>query len=66
MKVVWHQSLLVFVQRYKMDLTEAHFLKLKSLLKTHHHHQITIEIRRELFQNENIKKHDHDMTIDDA
>lgn len=36
-------------QRYKEDLTEAQKEGLKEVLKCHEHHQITPEIRRELF-----------------
>lgn len=47
--VLWHQSLLVFTQRYKNDISKAHKEAMKALLKQHFHHQITPEIRRELF-----------------
>ena len=49
--VIWHQSLLVFAQRYKQELTADQKDALKPLLKTHHHHMITPEIRRELFSS---------------
>lgn len=49
--VVWHQALLVFAQRYKLEVDHSQRTMLKSLLKTHLHHQITPEIRRELFSN---------------
>lgn len=45
--VLWHQSLLVFVQRYKHEIKEKEALK--ALMKTHFHRTITPEIRRELF-----------------
>lgn len=47
--VLWHQSLLVFAQRYKNDIPKPHKEAMKALLKQHFHHQITPEIRRELF-----------------
>ncbi|TDH65740.1 hypothetical protein CCR75_004686 [Bremia lactucae] len=47
--VLWHQSLLVFVQRYKNDIPKQYKEAMKPLLKQHFHHQITPEIRRELF-----------------
>ncbi len=47
--VIWHQSLLVFSQRYKNELDETQREKLKLLLRVQLHHQITPEIRRELF-----------------
>jgi len=46
--VLWHQSLLAFVQRYKTDLTPDHREQLKLLLRQHTHPLITEEIRREL------------------
>lgn len=47
--VLWHQSLLVFAQRYKNDIPKQQKEAMKALLKQHFHHQITPEIRRELF-----------------
>lgn len=47
--VIWHQSLLVFAQRYKLELSEEQKSKIKQLLRLQSHHQITPEIRRELF-----------------
>jgi len=49
--VLWHQSLLVFAQRYKETLAQEQKDALKPLLKHHFHYQITPEIRRELFQS---------------
>ena len=48
--VLWHQSLLVFAQRYKHDITVDQKNRMKHLLKSKFHYQITPEIRRELFQ----------------
>lgn len=47
--VLWHQALLTFAQRYKNDIPRADKEAMKALLKQHFHHQITPEIRRELF-----------------
>ncbi len=47
--VLWHQSLLVFVQRYKNELKGEAREALKVVMKKHFHHKITPEIRRELF-----------------
>ncbi|RLN62946.1 hypothetical protein BBP00_00004423 [Phytophthora kernoviae] len=47
--VLWHQSLLVFAQRYKNDIPKQYKEAMKALMKQHFHHQITPEIRRELF-----------------
>jgi essential nuclear protein 1 len=47
--VLWHQSLLVFVQRYKLELDASHKTRFKAVLKAHFHKHIGPEIRRELF-----------------
>jgi len=46
--VLWHQALLTFSQRYKQDVSSEQKEALLELLKIHHHHTITDEIRREL------------------
>ncbi|RKP14992.1 Bystin-domain-containing protein [Piptocephalis cylindrospora] len=48
MPVLWHQSLLVFCQRYKQDLTPEQKEVLMELLRYKQHEAITPEIRREL------------------
>ncbi|BGP15620.1 hypothetical protein JCM10213_004140 [Rhodosporidiobolus nylandii] len=48
MPVLWHQSFLVFVQRYKSDLTAEQKEALLEVLRVKAHHQITPEIRREI------------------
>jgi essential nuclear protein 1 len=48
--VLWHQSFLIFAQRYKNDLTAEQRTKLMSLLVDQHHDQISAEIARELEQ----------------
>ena len=47
--LVWHLAMLGFVQRYKYDITDPAKERFKKLMKAHTH-QITEEIRRELFQ----------------
>lgn len=47
--VLWHQSFLVFVQRYKNELKDEARDMLKQVMKVHFHPKITPEIRRELF-----------------
>ena len=47
--VLWHQCLLVFVQRYKNEVQDEAREALRLLMKVHSHHKITPEIRRELF-----------------
>ena len=51
--VLWHQSLLVFSQRYKMNLTKIQKNKIRDTLRKHQHVGITSEIRRELFTSRN-------------
>lgn len=46
--VCWHQALLTFVQRYKMQFTTAQRTQLKAVLRKQVHNSITPEIRREL------------------
>mmetsp|Transcript_19616 Transcript_19616/g.21303 ORF Transcript_19616/g.21303 Transcript_19616/m.21303 type:complete len:355 (+) Transcript_19616:30-1094(+) len=46
--VVWHQTLLTFVQRYKFQLQESQREGLLQLIHFHSHHEISPEIRREL------------------
>jgi essential nuclear protein 1 len=48
--VLWHQSFLAFVQRYKMEIKGDKAREgLRLVMKKHFHHKITPEIRRELF-----------------
>ena len=46
--VLWHQSFLTLVQRYKQDISTEQKEALLDILKVHKHHKITPEIRREL------------------
>lgn len=48
MPVLWHQSLLVFAQRYKQDLTPDQKTALLDLLRVQKHDGISPEVRREL------------------
>lgn len=48
MIVSWHQCLLVFVQRYKNELTSEQKQMLRTLIRSHSHHLITPNIRYEL------------------
>ncbi|CAM9749597.1 unnamed protein product, partial [Discosporangium mesarthrocarpum] len=47
--VLWHQSLLVFAQRYRGNVRRSDKDRMKELLRVQHHHQITPEVRRQLF-----------------
>uniref|UniRef100_A0A1I8ELM3 Bystin family protein n=1 Tax=Wuchereria bancrofti TaxID=6293 RepID=A0A1I8ELM3_WUCBA len=46
--VLWHQSLLAFVERYKNDLSDEQRRALMELIKMQNHYQITPEVCREL------------------
>jgi essential nuclear protein 1 len=46
--VLWHQALLIFVQIYKLDLTEEEKQKLKELVQKQNHYLISEDISREL------------------
>ena len=46
--VLWHQSLLTFVQRYKEDISSEQKKALLDLIRVHTHASITPEIRREI------------------
>lgn len=46
--VVWHQSLLAFVQRYKNEIRREDKVALRELLKVQHHYQVSPEVYREL------------------
>lgn len=46
--VIWHQSLLVFVQRYKFEFSAGQRDRLKQLARVQQHYQITAEVVREL------------------
>lgn len=48
--VLWHQSLLIFAQRYKHELDDQQQLSILDLMRNHHHDQISAEIVRELEQ----------------
>lgn len=48
MPVLWHQSMLTFVQRYKNDISSDQKEALFAVLRKQYHHKITPEIRREL------------------
>ncbi|KAK3087531.1 hypothetical protein FSP39_007140 [Pinctada imbricata] len=49
--VLWHQSLLTFIQRYKEDISSEQKEALMELLRAHSHEQITPEVRRELMNS---------------
>ncbi len=46
--VLWHQSLLTFVQRYKEDIAVEQKETLLELIRCQSHHEISPEVRREI------------------
>lgn len=48
MPVLWHQSMLTFVQRYKNDISSDQKEALFAVVRKQYHHKISPEIRREL------------------
>lgn len=46
--VVWHQSLLTFVQRYKAEVTPGDKARLVALCASQRHYAVTPEVLREL------------------
>lgn len=54
--VLWHQTLLTFIQHYKTDLTEEQLELIKQVCAKHFHHLITPEVRREMAMLEKGKK----------
>ena len=63
--VLWHQALLVFVQRYKNEIGKDGKEKLRDLMKVHFHPKITVEVRRELFGSAAWKE-ERNVNTDDA
>ncbi|XP_027925207.1 bystin [Vigna unguiculata] len=53
MPVIWHQSLLAFVQRYKNELQKEDKDRLRDLLEKQKHKLVTPEIHRELEHSRN-------------
>lgn len=56
--VLWHQSLLTFVQRYKEDVSSEQKDALMELCRVHVHLQITPEVRRELTHSKSREEED--------
>ncbi|KAK6247437.1 hypothetical protein QUC31_019002 [Theobroma cacao] len=65
MPVIWHQSLLAFVQRYKNELRKEDKDNLRILVETQKHKSVTPEIIRELDNSRNRgEKEDDPMLMD--
>ncbi|PIA41279.1 hypothetical protein AQUCO_02300205v1 [Aquilegia coerulea] len=63
MPVIWHQSLLTFVQRYKNELTKEEKDNLHDLTEYQKHYLVTNEIRRELKNSRNRGEKEDPMSI---
>ncbi|XLS75816.1 hypothetical protein HN51_032681, partial [Arachis hypogaea] len=61
MPVIWHQSLLAFVQRYKNELLKEDKDNLRILLEKQKHRLITPEIIRELNHSRNRGEKEEDV-----
>ncbi|XP_059434896.1 bystin-like [Corylus avellana] len=61
MPVIWHQSLLAFVQRYKNDLRKEDKDNLRNLLEMQNHKLVTPEIRWELNNSRNRGEKEDDL-----
>ncbi|CAI9088952.1 OLC1v1023421C1 [Oldenlandia corymbosa var. corymbosa] len=61
MPVIWHQSLLAFVQRYKNELTKEDKDNLHTLVKNQRHYLVTPEILRELNNSRNRGEKEDDL-----
>ncbi|CAJ1812894.1 unnamed protein product [Sphenostylis stenocarpa] len=65
MPVIWHQSFLAFVQRYKNELQKDDKDRLRNLLEKQRHNFVTPEISRELDHSRHRGEKDEDlMSID--
>ncbi|XVF69243.1 hypothetical protein PTKIN_Ptkin11bG0065500 [Pterospermum kingtungense] len=63
MPVIWHQSLLAFVQRYKNELRQEDKNNLRILLETQKHKLVTPEILRELDNSRNRGEKEDDLML---
>nr|XP_045612717.1 bystin-like [Procambarus clarkii] len=62
--VLWHQSLITFIQRYKEDLSPDQKQSLLDVVRFHTHHAITGEIRRELLNSKSRGEDDSKMVVE--
>ncbi|PON89749.1 Bystin [Trema orientale] len=65
MPVIWHQSLLAFVQRYKNELQKEDKDNLRALLEKQKHKLVTPEISRELNNSRNRGEKEDDLMLID-
>jgi len=63
MPVIWHQSLLAFVQRYKNELQKEDKENLRNLLEKQRHKLVTPEVLRELNNSRNRGEKEDDLML---
>ncbi|KAL6338003.1 hypothetical protein AAG906_007812 [Vitis piasezkii] len=63
MPVIWHQSLLTFVQRYKNQLRKEDKDSLKTLIENQRHRLVTPDISRELNNSRNRGEKEDDLML---
>ncbi|KAK9664395.1 hypothetical protein RND81_14G038500 [Saponaria officinalis] len=63
MPVIWHQTLLAFVQRYKHDLLKEDKENLHNLIQRQRHYLVTPEIIRELKDSRNRGEKEDDQML---
>ena len=56
MPLIWHQVVLVFVQRYGAELSDAAISRVREACRVQQHHAITKEVRRELSRVRDMRK----------
>lgn len=61
--VLWHQALLVFIQRYKQDISMEQKDALLELIRKQNHHKISVEIRRELVHSSSRDMEDPSLAV---
>ncbi|KAL9247097.1 hypothetical protein vseg_020564 [Gypsophila vaccaria] len=63
MPVIWHQTLLAFVQRYKHDLRKEDKENLHNLMQRQRHYLVTPEVLRELKDSRNRGEKEDDLML---
>lgn len=56
MPLIWHQTLLAFVQRYKTELTEEQRLTIRQLLRKQSHHAVSEMVKREIVAGQQLSQ----------
>lgn len=63
--LVWHKSLLLFVQNYKDSLSDEQRRRLQNLVTRKHHHKVSIEILKILFTASVVTNKIKDLNVPD-